>query len=109
MFPCFAQVALSKEFSGTRRSHASSDSGPTLYGYHDFFMGTRRPLSSAFGSAERKLPGRRVMRGGAETLFLKKKKKNKVKKNSGHTATGEVEVSEWLVGWGGKCGGGILP
>lgn len=34
------------------------------------------------------------MRGGAETLFLKEKKKKKVKKNSGHSATGEVEVSE---------------
>lgn len=63
-----AQVAPSKELSGTRCSHNSLSTGPTLDGYADSVcLGPSHPPQYCqFGSSVSELPGTRKMRA-AET------------------------------------------
>lgn len=84
---CFllAQVALSKEFSGTWCSYAAFNSGPTLLEYCDIF-GRTLPQSSDFGSDVCELLGTSKMREQWKPFF---------KKNSRHMAMGEVAVGGW--------------
>lgn len=96
--PLLAQVALSKEFSGTWRSHASSNSRPKPLEYRDFFFfffwGGCRPWAPLLA----------VMCLNYWVQARWERSENLLK-NSRLMAMGEVAVGGWMV-WEGEAGGG---